>query len=164
MHTEALAWVFQWRGPLTHDTKVVEFGARNINGSVRELFAGVGEYVGVDLEPGRGVDVVHDAATVDLGHGTYDVVVCCEMLEHTPDGASVVANALRHLRPQGRFVATAAGPGREPHSADDGGDLADGEHYGNVDPGELDQWLSDAGFASWTVDTYGDDVRCVAWR
>jgi SAM-dependent methyltransferase len=141
---------------------VIELGGRNVNGGVRDLFADASEFVSVDLEPGRDVDVVWDASTVDLGHGVWDVVVCCEVLEHAEAAAEIVANAYRHLKPQGRFVMTCAGEGRDPHGCDGGG--VGEEFYRNVSAEDIDGWLLAAGFESWTVDVFESDTRCVAWR
>jgi hypothetical protein len=44
---------------------VLEFGSRNLNGSVRSIIH-AHTYVGVDLYEGPDVDIVGDAATVDL--------------------------------------------------------------------------------------------------
>ena len=58
MHTssmENMRRCVDWYG--TSDGKIVDLGAMNVNGSYRQLFPG-GDYFGVDLEPGPGVDVV----------------------------------------------------------------------------------------------------------
>lgn len=164
MHAAVLAWVHQWRGPIDETSRVLEFGSKNINGSVRDLFAGCASYLGIDIAAGPDVDLIADAATCEIEPGTWDVVVCAEVLEHTPDAAAIVANACRHLKPQGRFVMTCAGVGRAPHSAVDGAPIRDWEHYANVSADDLHDWLEAAGFASWQVDVLGADTRCVAWR
>ena len=61
MHPEARAFVAAAATRLPPGP-VVELGARDFNGSVRDLFPGAPAYVGVDLAPGAGVDVVADAA------------------------------------------------------------------------------------------------------
>jgi hypothetical protein len=38
--------------------RVLEMGSYNVNGSVRDMFALAGRYVGVDLVEGPGVDLV----------------------------------------------------------------------------------------------------------
>jgi hypothetical protein len=125
---------------------VVEIGGKDINGSVRPLF---GEpYVAVDVRPGPGVDVVADGATY-RPELSAAMVVCCEVLEHTPDGAAICANACAMLEPGGVFFLTAAGEGRAPHSAVDGGPLPEGEFYANVTRPMLEAWL--APFAAGTI-------------
>lgn len=162
MHQAARWWVEQWRGPDVDG--VLEFGGRDVNGGVRDVWPEAARYVGVDVQPGPGVDVVGDAGTVDCGHGMWDVVVCCEVLEHVDDetAEAICANAWVHLRDGGRLIVTAAGPGRVPHSAIDGGPLRPGESYRNVDRVMLGRWLSP--FASSLIVEADGDVRAVAWR
>jgi SAM-dependent methyltransferase len=120
---------------------VVEVGSREVaGGGVRGLFGGAACYTGVDLVPGLGVDVVADAA-VWRPPAPCDLVVCCEVLEHSPDARAILRNASGMLRPGGRLVVTCAGPGRAPHSAADGGPLRPGEYYRNVEPDDLAGWL-----------------------
>lgn len=62
--------------------KILEVGSKNVNGSVRELFRSA-DYIGVDLEPGVGVDRVMNAAHMTWVN-EFDLVLCLEMLEHDP--------------------------------------------------------------------------------
>lgn len=162
MHTAAKQFMrhhcrpFNWRG-----VTVLELGGRYINGGVRELFDRAGEYVSVDIVDGKDVDIVADAADLDLGRD-FDVVVSTELLEHTPRAAEIVAAACRHLKTGGVFLMTCAGPGRAPHSAAGKATLEPGEWYRNVEPAELDEWLQWAGFEEWEIEVLEDDVRCVA--
>src|SRR5262249_32046337 len=108
---------------------VLEIGSWDVNGSVRRLFAGA-TYLGVDIVPGPGVDVVADGASFAPEHPP-DCVVCTEVLEHTLRAEAIVANAHRMLAPGGVLVLTAAWAGRLPHSAVDGGRLRPREFYSN---------------------------------
>jgi SAM-dependent methyltransferase len=142
---------------------VLEFGSRNLNGSVRQVIPWPeARYVGVDLYEGPDVNVVGDAATVTVA-GEFDVVVCTELFEHAEDDtcAAIIDNAHRHLRPGGRFIATMAGPGRYPHSAIEATSLQPGEFYRNVDPELLVTWLKGAGFGDYEINIEGLDIRCV---
>lgn len=140
---------------------VLELGGRYINGGVRKCFNRAVEYVSVDIVAGRDVDVVADAADLDLGR-LFDIVVSTELLEHTPRAAEIVMSAFRHLKPGGVFLATMAGPGRPPHSQSGNREMEPGEWYRNVEPAELDEWLQFAGFDDWAIDVLADDVRVVA--
>jgi SAM-dependent methyltransferase len=120
---------------------VVEVGGRDVNGSVRGMFAAA-SYTAVDLEPGPGVDVVADCRTWAPDEPA-DLVLCLEVLEHADDPAGVVGACVSYLAPGGLLVVTCAGPGRTPHSGHHGGPLEDGEYYANVDPDDLDAWLGD---------------------
>lgn len=141
---------------------VLDLGGRDVNGSTRDLFGDV-NYVVVDIAEGPGVDIVANAADLDLGR-TFDVVLSTEVLEHTARAAEIVAAACRHVSRGGVFIATMAGPGRHPHGASGESSPPPGEHYENVAPDVLERWLSDAGFSSWDVDQLALDVRCIAWR
>ena len=161
MHQAALDFVAVHAELLPDGGRVLEFGSRYINGGVRDLI-GHSHWCGVDLCDGADVDIVANAATVEVEPGTWDVVVSTELLEHTPEGEAIVANAFRHLRPGGWFLATMAGPGRAAHSAAGLARLAPDEYYGNVDPEELRLWLKGAGFAEGAIDVLRDDLRCIA--
>lgn len=135
MHAEARGFVESaTRGRRFH--RVVEFGSRDINGGVRDLFD-CGDYIGVDVIGGRGVDVVADAATWST-RKKVDAVVCCEVLEHTDQWSDIVTNAADLLTDGGTLIVTAACDPRAPHSGHDGRPLTDHrEHYANVDPDAL---------------------------
>jgi len=122
-------------------SRVIEIGGRNINGTIRDLFMGAERYVAIDLEAGAGVDVVADWLEFAPAF-VPDCIVCCEVLEHAPRAEAIVNKALRALAPGGVFIVTAAGPGRMPHSAKDGGTLRDGEHYENIEPHLLANWFA----------------------
>lgn len=126
MHPRARAWVAAHADRTYADA--LEVGARNINGGIRDLID-TDNYYGIDLAAGDGVDEVADVRT--FASEPFDLVVCCEVLEHDPDPYDLVQHCWRLTR--GRLIVTAAGPGRAPHSAHDGGGLRDGEHYANID-------------------------------
>ncbi len=135
--------------------RVVEIGSRDINGTVRPLFAGCKHYVGLDLRPGPAVDVVADACTW-RPWPLVDCVVCCEVLEHTPRAREIVASAHAMLREGGLLILTAACDPRHPHSALDGGPVRDGEYYRNVDPADLHDWLRAFGACEIETTPLGD--------
>ncbi len=131
MHAEAFQWV-AFHAP-QRDADVLEIGSYNVNGEVRHLFTG--SYLGLDIKPGAGVDVVADAATYRPGR-IFDVVVCCEVLEHTESWRDIVATCGGALRPGGVLILTCAGTGRAPHGAD-GGTVGD-EYYDNISVADLE--------------------------
>jgi len=141
---------------------VVDIGSRNINGSVRPLFDG-SPYLGIDLVAGDGVDIVADGATWQPPTAAA-CVVCCEVLEHTPNADAICRHAFDILTPDGCFIVTAASRGRQPHSGRDGGALADGEYYRNVDAGVLSRWLEPFAAIQMEVDPDAGDVYAFARR
>lgn len=77
--------------------RVLEVGSKDY-GSTESFRGGVlnaSEYVGVDIEEGKGVDVVLDL-TQDVGDlGLFDTVICCSVLEHTPTPWKMAENITR---------------------------------------------------------------------
>ena len=64
--------------------KVLDVGSMDVNGTVRPNFLAAGEYVGIDMRPGKDVDRVMCAEDLP-GHfkpGYFDIVVCSNALEH----------------------------------------------------------------------------------
>ncbi len=88
---------------------VLEVGARDVNGSTRPLVARrCAEYIGVDIEPGQGVDRicdVKDLATV-FRADRFDLVVCTEVVEHVAGWRGAVANLKAVLKPGGYLLLT----------------------------------------------------------
>ena len=166
MHRAAFAYVQHVVAALQPRTRIVEFGARDVNGSVRPLFPGV-PYIGVDLIPGPGVDVLGGGATYEPP-SPPDTVLCLEVFEHTPDAPLIIANAAHILAPGGMLIATMATDPRRPHSGLDGGPLRDGEFYRNVRPDDLVDWLHVAGFTddrlSWMRNSSLGDLYMTAWK
>jgi SAM-dependent methyltransferase len=164
MHQEAMQYVssqVRRRHLNLPGVRVLDLGGRNVNGTPRRLFHRAAAYVAVDIKDGPGVDIVADAADLNLRE-RFHVVVSTELLEHTPRGAAIVAAAARHLVPGGTFLATMAGPGRAPHGASGEIKPPRGEFYRNVEPEALHGWLRDAGFVAWDVNQFGTDLRCRA--
>lgn len=158
MHQAAREYVRQFA--TTDYLLGLECGARDVNGTVRDFFPNT-TWTGVDIGAGPGVDVVCDFA--DYTHDRLvDLVLSTEVLEHTPRWRDICSAAARNLRSGGRFIVTAAGPGRAPHSAVDGGPVGD-EHYENIDPDTLSRELA-RWFTASFVTVEGEDVQAVAHK
>ena len=103
------------------DKRVLEVGARNINGSPRPHIMGLLPltYVGVDIVENPMVDILMDATNlIDFfGLARFDIVVSTEMLEHALDWKSVIHNMKSVLVPGGLLLITARGPGTNKHDA-----------------------------------------------
>ena len=85
----------------------LEVGSFDVNGSPRKHFTG--EYVGVDLRDGPGVDRVADAERLPWSDGLWPVVLVLEMLEHALRPYRIVEEAARVCAPGGFVLASARG-------------------------------------------------------
>jgi hypothetical protein len=119
MHESVLAFCSRVILPNEVEGKsVLEVGSAMINGSVRPQLEAMkpARYIGIDLAPGPGVDVVcaveNLPADVDA-----DLVVSCEMLEHAENWKA----AFRRMAAAARstLVLTARGPGFPYHNPPD---------------------------------------------
>jgi SAM-dependent methyltransferase len=83
---------------------ILEIGSKEYGStaSFRSAFPD-NEYVGVDLEPGDGVDVVADLArgtgTLPVDH--FALAICCSVLEHTPRPWVMAEHISALVRPSG---------------------------------------------------------------
>jgi len=76
------------------ESKVLEVGSLDINGSIRQFFVAC-DYIGVDLGEGRGVDVVARGEELDYPDDSFDVVASCECFEHNPEWVKTFNNMVR---------------------------------------------------------------------
>ena len=165
MHNAAMEFIFtgfnNWKGDRI-DLNILEIGSLDINGSVRPMFKPFQvTYTGIDMQEGPGVDIVVDAAKF-INFEAYDVVVCAEVFEHTPQWPQIIQNSYNNLVDGGIFIATMAGEGRYPHSAIDEKPIRDWEHYSNIGWWELKQTLTKIGFKKVDVNVFENDTRCLA--
>lgn len=173
MHAGAFTFIGWAVKRLPIRKKVCELGSRTViwdnhafahNGLVRPLFTGAKRYVGVDIREGVNVDITGDAANWRPDPPElFDTVVCCETLEHTPEGKKICRTAFDILAPGGIFLVTAAGPGRNTHSCVDGGpNLHPGEYYNNVSAEMLAPWLKPFEFFMIDILTTPTDIYALA--
>jgi SAM-dependent methyltransferase len=97
-----------------YDSKVLEVGSLDINGTIRVFFDHC-EYTGVDLGEGRGVDLVAKGEELDFPDETFDTVASCECFEHNEKWAETFTNMVRMLKPGGLIFFTCATTGRPEH-------------------------------------------------
>ena len=114
MHESVRAWVSSQIA--AHDLaalSVLEIGSLDENGTIRDLFSG--PYLGVDMREGPGVDRVVNAHELKLKAGSYQVVICAEMIEHDPAYWLSLAEIGRVLRRAGHLLLTTRGNGFGEH-------------------------------------------------
>ena len=99
--------------------RVLEVGSLDVNGSVRgDIMAlGPAEYVGIDIRPGPGVDVICDAGDLvaRFGENVFDVVVSTELLEHARDWRRIVSNIKRVTKSGGLMIVSTRSYGVDFH-------------------------------------------------
>jgi SAM-dependent methyltransferase len=83
--------------------RVLEVGSKYVNGSVRpfiERFLKPREYIGIDIEPGKFVDMIVPAEELSnyFDRESFDVVICTETLEHVLDWKSAINNMKEVLK------------------------------------------------------------------
>jgi SAM-dependent methyltransferase len=64
------------------------------------------------VAPGGDLRLLEDDGSIPLEHGSVDLVWCSEVLEHVADGAHLLQEARRVLRPGGRLLVTVPYHGR----------------------------------------------------
>lgn len=65
--------------------RILEIGACDVNGSLRQHALPTTDYVGIDLEDGPGVDIVIEpGALLPVEDDSFDLVVASSVLEHDP--------------------------------------------------------------------------------
>jgi SAM-dependent methyltransferase len=67
------------------------------------------EYVGVDVVPGLGADLIGPVEAIPVEAGSFDLVVCSQVLEHCDDPAQAVRELRRVTAPGGRVLASTHG-------------------------------------------------------
>lgn len=72
----------------------------------RDLFPRVERYVGLDHPGPRGLDVYGDGLALPFRAGSFDAVLCNQVLEHVPEGAKLMEEIARVLRPGGTLLLT----------------------------------------------------------
>lgn len=100
---------------------VAEVGSKWINGSIYEFISLYcpGTYLGIDIEPGRGVNKI--LAAKDLpSAGSFDLVISTECLDHCEDWKAAITGMVTALRPGGLLMLTTRSEGfpYHPHPGD----------------------------------------------
>jgi SAM-dependent methyltransferase len=105
MNQFILEYAKQIKKKIGKQSKVLEVGSLDINGSIRSVFKDAKTYIGIDPIAGAGVDKVmwsYDIPKV-FKEGEFDCVICCETLEHDPN-FWVTVNNIRWVLKKGGWL------------------------------------------------------------
>ena len=97
------------------------------------------------------VDYVSDAAAIPVESGSFDAVLCIEVLEHVPEPVKVIREISRVLRPGGKLILTAplgSGIHQEPF-----------HYYGGFTPYWYERFLAEASFEGVRVEPNAGSFR-----
>lgn len=105
---EFVANFYREHGPFKN---ILDVGSLNVNGSVAEVLTRIGhsgKFTGVDMRAGSGVDVVLDGHDLSKKwkKPTFDLVTCCDTLEHDNRFWLTVAEMSKVLKPGGWMLIT----------------------------------------------------------
>ena len=89
---------------------IFEFGSYQVDGqegyaNLRSVFPNR-KYVGCDMRPGPGVDLVEDVTAISLPDESAGTVLCIETFEHVFEVRRAFDEVFRLLKPGGVFVIT----------------------------------------------------------
>jgi SAM-dependent methyltransferase len=116
-HWEQRDFIVKIKNKLPHyftQSKVLEVGSLNINGTIRDFFTDC-KYIGIDVSPGVGVDVVCEGQNYNAPDDIYDVVCSAECFEHNPYWLETFQNMIRLCKDDGLILFTCATDGRGEH-------------------------------------------------
>ena len=92
--------------------KILDVGARDVNGTLRVFCPPGAEYVGVDLVPGPGVDIVLDGSdSFPFEDESFDIVLSSSCFEHDQMFWLTFAEMARVLKPGGYIFINAPSNG-----------------------------------------------------
>lgn len=98
--------------PDNQKAKVVEIGSQDVNGSLREVCPTKFEYVGVDFQAAKGVDIVlEDPYSLPFESESVDIVLSSSCFEHSEMFWLVFLEIMRILKPSGLFYLNAPSSG-----------------------------------------------------
>ncbi len=147
----------------------LDLGGRYVNGSVHEYWPNM-QWTCVDKLPlgdvfESGYYFQFNAATW-VPDREYDLVICTEVFEHTPEWRDICKTAFKALKSDHNFLVTCAGPERPRHSAIDGAEIRKGEYYWNIQPHLLGMHLKSIGFQHVLIayDPHAGDVYASAYK
>lgn len=124
---------------------VLDIGSLDINGNNHYLFDNC-MYIGVDLKPGKNVDIVSKGHELKFPDESFDLIISTECFEHDYYYKKTLPNILRMIKPGGMFMFSCATTGRPEHGTrmttpEDAPFMSDfgewGDYYKNLDENDI---------------------------
>ncbi|MGB3797143.1 MAG: methyltransferase domain-containing protein [Alteraurantiacibacter sp.] len=92
--------------------RILDLGSMDVNGSLRQFAPEDSEYIGADLEPGKGVDIVVEAGKpLPFEDGSFDLILASSVFEHDPAFWQTFLDLARVLREGGHLYISAPSNG-----------------------------------------------------
>lgn len=89
-------------------SKIIELGSQDVNGTLRDHCPAGATYIGIDMEPGKGVDLVVSAGEpLPMAADTVDVAVTSSAFEHDVCFWETFLELVRVLKPGGLLYVNA---------------------------------------------------------
>lgn len=107
MHPGNIEWLSELRKKYPENfinAKVLDIGSYDMNGSARQMFSECRQYVGVDVRPGPGVDVVATTGKTSFKPGEFDTIVYLSVFEHDPDWDKNFLHNLQWVKKGGLII------------------------------------------------------------
>ncbi len=102
MHDYSMRLMKQFASTVSPELMILDVGSRDVNGTFRRLFPNH-PYVGIDIEPGDGVDVVVAPYSYPFPDNHCDVIISGSTLEHVRCPWKWMREVARILKPGGRL-------------------------------------------------------------
>ena len=116
-HKEQMSFIESVRNRFPNkfnQTEILEVGSYNINGTVRDFFTEPVKYIGLDLAPGNGVDIVCPGNLFE-SETPFDVCISSECFEHDENWIDTFKNMYKLCKEDGLIVVTCATYNRPEH-------------------------------------------------
>ena len=98
--------------PMEDKPRVIDIGAQDVNGSLRQVTPPQFEYVGLDFQKAKGVDVLlEDPYVLPLADASVDIALSSSCFEHSEMFWVVFLEVMRVLKPTGLFYLNAPSAG-----------------------------------------------------
>ena len=93
-------------------SSVLEIGSMDVNGTLRDHQPPQSQWTGVDLEAGKGVDIVLDSShTLPFTDASFDLVIASSVFEHDPFFWKTFTEMVRVTKPNGFIYISAPSNG-----------------------------------------------------